>query len=177
MGYSLDNEEYNPSGDSWTGKTNVIQAKTTRGWAAISKCYEAYGYGGTSVKDCHEYDPSGDSWAGKTDGPTPVRGRHSVFGINDIGYVVSGQDDFSSPANQLGVDAFDASGDSWTSKTDLSDHQYDGYGMAVGGLGYNQTGTGDTLKNEQYTPSSDSWSTKADLPSPSRKMGGCANLG
>jgi N-acetylneuraminic acid mutarotase len=166
----------NATEDSWTTLEPMPTARSGLGVAVVDgKIYAIGGYNGSYLRTNEMYDPETDTWTTKTSMPTP---RHS-FGIavyqNKI-YVIGGT---IGPGIAVGeslltgaTEVYDPITDTWETKTSMptprqgleanvvSDKIY-----LIGGVRY----VGGFLhqefdENEVYDPATDSWTTKAPLP-------------
>ena len=131
------------------------------------------------------YDPVTGTWAARANMPT-ARG---LFGTSAVGgkiYAIGGT---TRGRDKLAVvEAYDTATDTWTRKADmptprnaLSTAVVDGKIYAIGGWGYDRpeggwesidpTATGqDFSKVEVYDPETDTWATRADMPTPRSHM-------
>ena len=131
------------------------------------------------------YDPATGTWAARANMPT-ARG---LFGASAVGgriYAVGGT---TIGLDKLAVvEAYDTVTDTWTRKADmptprnaLSTAVVDGKVYAIGGWGYDRpeggwesidrTATGKDFSTvEAYDPKTDTWATRADMPTPRSHM-------
>jgi N-acetylneuraminic acid mutarotase len=96
-------EEYDPTADTWTTRTNMPTKRHGLGVVAASngRIY-AIGGGDRIIFDTYslsieyqaveEYDPAADTWVGRTDMPTARRGLGVVAAISDKIYAIGGVD-------------------------------------------------------------------------------------
>lgn len=143
------------------------------------------GYGGVSsfseLRDNDGYFTGSDTWQSFTDLPSPGRQAHGGAVLNGLGYAIAGQ---SHTGERADNDEYDPTADAWTARTDLtaptrlfisavgasnSVYAFGGFHQAGGPNGYL-----DYVQNDGYSPASDSWSSKADMPAPSRRAGSSA---
>jgi len=110
-----------------------------------------------------------DSWTSKTDGPTPGRFYHGAGTVEGVAYVFGGT---SNVAYLSDNESYVLSTDTFTAKTAMTANRWymasfantsDVYSVA----GYNSSVT-QTRTTYQYNPAGNSWSTKTDVPTPSR---------
>jgi hypothetical protein len=119
----------------------------------------------TYLVDNDEYDP--DTWTSKADLPLPARHRHAGTTILSKAYAIDGDAGY-----YLG-DNDEYQSDAWTSR---ADDPYGGskrYAVAITlyDEGYRIGGyTGSYLRrNDKYTPPTDTWSVKTQMPTPTRE--------
>lgn len=154
--------EYSQTGDSWTSKAVLADGKAEFGCSNINN--KAYIYCGNTgageSKTCSEYDATTNGFTNKTDAPDPTRYQNCACTINLKGYVYAG----NSPA-MSDNDEYDATGNSWASKTSLSLSRYnhtanatETKGYCFGGVSNFSTTTGKTPV--EYDPVGNSWSSK-----------------
>jgi N-acetylneuraminic acid mutarotase len=131
------------------------------------------------------YDPATSTWAARAFVPT----ARALFGTSAVGgtiYVVGGTT--RGRDKRAVVEAYDTVTDTWTRKADmptprnaLSTAVVDGKVYAIGGWGYDRpeggwesidrTKTGQDFSNvEVYDPKTDTWATRADMPTPRSHM-------
>ena len=114
-------------------------------------------------------------WTAKALMPTP----RLYFGIGAIGnhiYVVGGAN--SALGRYATLERYTPATDTWVTKTPMSLPR-DGLGVgvingilyAVGGKSYSSMGSGVTGRLEAYDPATDTWTTKAPMPTPRRGLG------
>jgi N-acetylneuraminic acid mutarotase len=130
------------------------------------------------VASVQVYDPATGTWAARADMPSP----RALFGASAVGgtiYVVGGT---VRGLDKLAlVEAYDTATDTWTRKADmptprnaLSTAVVDGKVYAIGGWGFDRpeagleaslkAGGGDFSTVEVYDPATDTWATRADMP-------------
>jgi N-acetylneuraminic acid mutarotase len=115
-----------------------------------------------------EYDPATDTWTRKADMPTP-RGCTSATVANDKIYVIGG-DARENPIISI-VEVYDPSTDTWAEQTELPSQRYwfstcvlDGIIYVIGGNKGSLAGYTHLKTVEAYDPNTDTWTTKADMP-------------
>jgi N-acetylneuraminic acid mutarotase len=160
----------NATEDSWTTLEPIPTARRELGVAVVDgKIYAIGGYNGSYLSNNEMYDPDTDTWTTKAPLPTPRR----KFGIavyqNKI-YVIGGN-----PANGsfTGINqVYDPLTDTWENRTPMptprhglcanvvNDKIYLIGGVAA--LGYADYGV--SFKNEVYDRQTDTWTTKAQIP-------------
>jgi N-acetylneuraminic acid mutarotase len=129
-----------------------------------------------------EYDPVTDEWMSKSDAITTGR-FSSVCVVNGKIYAFGG---VSFDGKILStVEEYDPKTDTWTKKANMPTPRYDfstsavdGKIYAIGGIGGNITNSINDLKIlsavEEYDPTADIWTKKADIPSPRAALSTCA---
>jgi len=152
--------------DSWTTKTPV--PSSVSGVAVVNGKIYAF-----ARKVTYEYNPITNAWLTKKPVPTPRSGFGIAVYENKI-YVIGGHEKTDlngvitcSPANEV----YDPLTDTWESKASiptpreqLEANVVNGKIYLIGGmLGKTNTGATSNL-NEVYDPATDSWSSKASIP-------------
>jgi N-acetylneuraminic acid mutarotase len=131
------------------------------------------------------YDPATGAWAARANMPT----QRGLFGTSAVGGTIYAIGGTTIGRDKLAVvEAYDTATDTWTRKADmptprnaLSAAVVDGKIYAIGGWGYDRpeggwesidpTATGqDFSKVEVYDPETDTWATRADMPTPRSHM-------
>jgi N-acetylneuraminic acid mutarotase len=131
------------------------------------------------------YDPATGAWAARANMPT-ARG---LFGAGAVGGTIYAIGGTTIGRDKLAVvEAYDTATDTWRRRADmptprnaLSAAVVDGKIYAIGGWGYDRpesgwesidpTATGqDFSKVEVYDPKTDTWTTRADMPTPRSHM-------
>ena len=159
-----DCEEFDPSGDSWTGKTDSsFTHEVGTGITLGIKGYVWAGDTGGTDDDCEEFDAAGNSWAG-TQATLSTRFIAAAAPIGtDTGYL------FGGAGFLVTTEEYSVSGDSWSGKADMPAPGRDRLvGMALGGKVYaltgNGTGVGSMADADEYDPVGNSWSSKTNAP-------------
>jgi len=166
-------EEYDPETDTWTRKGDMPMI--TAGAASSVVNGRIYVIGGVpnwleqAYSNVQEYDPATDTWTIKTSMPT-ARGWVSSGAVNGKIYVVGGAPvHHGAPFST--VEEYDTATDTWTKKADMptarvyaSISAVNGKIYAIGGSpGYSQWFQGLTTV-EEYDPTTDTWTKKANMP-------------
>jgi len=115
------------------------------------------------------YDPTTDTWTTKADMPT-ARFFHSTSVVNGKIYAIGGAP--YAEASVPTVEEYDPATDTWTRKADmptsrgsLSTSVVNGKIYAIGGGGGDGAGDRTDLPTvEEYDPATDTWTSKADMP-------------
>lgn len=189
-GWLQDNEEYNPSEDSWSAKTDMpsparkwhaiasIDVSTYSGTGAAERVYifgGVYdsGEGDAFMLDTEEYD--GSSWTSKTNMPSPARGYLAGSNISEKAYVYGGEAD---SGLLLDTDEY-SSTDSWANKTNMPSPARNRLAAStISSKGYVYGGeipsgeTGSPLQDtDEYDPVAGelNWTSKTDMPLPARR--------
>ena len=173
--YTEDNDQFDPTGNSWVSKQDMSRDRGSgASWADGTYGYFAYGTGTSPAplsqrKDIFRYDPTGNSWNTRTDGPLPTRALVFGFYANGKGYVGGGSD---GGVEITDLDEYNATGDSWTSKADLSDALAYLGGSNINDKGYIYYGYSALLTRvtdcDEYDPVGNSWADKTNGPAPAR---------
>jgi RNA polymerase sigma factor (sigma-70 family) len=163
-------EEYDPKTDTWTKKANVPTANTLFSISVVNgKLYAIGGWNGTALSTVEEYDPEADKWTKKTKMPT-VRDGLGTSVVNGKIYAIGGWKPMTEVPT---VEEYDPIADEWVKKADmptgrwaLSTSAVNGKIYAIGGR-VGTGGDGVPLSTvEEYDPATDTWTTKADMPTP-----------
>ena len=167
-------EQYDPSTDTWTTKANMPTAKISLCTSAVDGRIYAIGGGqsvmGAGSSTIQEYNPQSDTWTTKADMPT-ARFVLSASTVNGKIYAIGGK-----PAHAVAplstVEEYDPATDTWARKADMPTARFglstcvvNGKIYAIGGdPGWN-AGTYRALSTvEVYDPATDTWITKANMP-------------
>jgi N-acetylneuraminic acid mutarotase len=137
------------------------------------------------VLNVQVYDPATGMWAARADMPTP----RGLFGASAVGTTIYAVGGTTIGRDKLAVvEAYDTVTDTWTRKADmptprnaLSTAVVDGKVYAIGGWGYDRPEGGwesidknltgqDFSTVEAYDPKTDTWATRADMPTPRSHM-------
>jgi N-acetylneuraminic acid mutarotase len=171
-GYNISEDEvttveaYDPNTDTWTTKAPLLSA--TRGASATvgldGLIYVFGGYNTSSVYATQIYDPLLDTWSYGADMPIAQWGAGAAAALNGKIYVIGGEDD---PNATL---IYDPVADSWSSgaqmPTERLEHVVvlgpDALIYAIGGMNYSDVLM---LDVDAYNPDTDTWMTRAPLPS------------
>ena len=166
-------EEYDPIQNIWTEKAKIPTERLNSSISVVNgKIYVIGGYDDNGlVSGVDEYDPATDIWTKKADMLTPRRGLSTCV-VNGKIYAIGGEKLSGSALSTL--EEYNPVTDKWTQKADmlasgsgLSTCVVNGkiyvIGMAeiqpVGGAGRARTA-------EEYNPDNDTWTQKADMPTP-----------
>ena len=160
-----------PAPRGWTQKADMPSPRWGFSTSVVNGKVYAIGGVGSSTK-VEAYDPATDTWTQKAG---MQRGRN-LFGsavVDGTIYVIGGNHSTTGGSLAL-VEAYDPATDAWTPKADmptprdsLSTCVVDGKIYAIGGFAYNpDIGVGKALATvEEYDPATDTWTTKAGMPS------------
>ncbi|MBM3235253.1 hypothetical protein FJZ31_03030 [Candidatus Poribacteria bacterium] len=173
--------------DTWTRKTDMPTPRLNLSTSVVGGKIYAIGGGKDiySLQDystVEEYNPATDTWIRKADMPTP-RGAHSASVVDGKVYVIGGGGALSDGAMESFLDfpplstveVYDPATDTWAKKADmptargaLSTSVVNGRIYAIGGVTTTKpTTTISTLSTvEEYDPTTDTWTKKADIPIP-----------
>jgi hypothetical protein len=143
--------------------------------------YAVYFYGatgtGAAIRDTDKYEV--DAWTSKTDAPAAARSYAGAASIEAIAYIMGGG---SSTAILDENISYVQSTDVFTTKAVMTEARTFLYGVAVNGkayaiAGYEVTFTTKVKTVYQYTPGTDTWATKTNIPDPARTEGAAASVG
>jgi len=126
---------------------------------------------GAYLSTVEEYDPSTDTWTKKADMPT-ARSGHSASVVNGKIYVIGGEP--RAQASVSTVEEYDPAMDTWTRKADMPTKRtflctcaVDGEIYAIGGVTAGVPGADRNPSTvEVYDPATDTWTRRADIPTP-----------
>jgi N-acetylneuraminic acid mutarotase len=176
-------EAYNPLTDTWTRKSNMPMGRGAGTTSVVNgKIYYMGGrlnFNGANISSVIEYDPVTDTWATKPNRmPTPRTWLSSSV-VNGKIYTFGGAQTYQG-APLFTVEEYDPATDTWTTKSEMptarasvSTNAVNGRIYAIGGTpGYNQWNQGLTTV-EEYDPSTDTWATKTDMPTPRTYFSTC----
>lgn len=175
-------EAYDPVTNTWTARAPLPQPRGLFGIGVINGII--YAVGGTGSpgsgvdRSVAAYDPLTDTWTGRAPLPTP-RYDLSVAVVNGILYAIGGSlfDPSCSCVRQVGtVEAYDPATDTWTARAPMPTARssfgaatLNGVIYAVGGADWREAlglGLSWISATEAYDPATDSWTTRAPIPTP-----------
>ena len=171
-------ERYDPVRDTWIPLKNMPQPMT--GAAAVALGGTIYLAGTSDYRSrLFAYDPATDTWTEKTPMPTE-RGRLGVAVVDGVLYAIGGTT--SSPVTNYGVvEAYDPTRDWWTPRAGMPTARYglgvavvNGVIYAVGGFAIQDNVAKWLSTVEAYDPVSDSWTTRAPMPTGRSELGAAA---
>jgi N-acetylneuraminic acid mutarotase len=165
------NQEAPLSLGKWTNEAPLLKPQIAFGAGVINGILYAagglshFGYNESTVE---AYDPVTNTWTIKRSMPT-ARSELAAGVINGILYAVGGDDDNGNILST--VEAYDPSTDTWTTKAPMPTARVglaggiiNGKFYAVGGVSSMCGSTELCNTVEAYDPSSDTWTTKAPMP-------------
>ncbi len=175
-------EELDLHQNHWTRKTDMPTARHGLGVSAAGgKVYAIGGWRGVDLplSRVEEYDPQSNQWRARADMPT-ARWLLGTCELNGRIYALGGagpQDPGTFPVALATLEVYDPATDSWstcapmpTPRLGLSVSAVGGKLYAIGGLVAappRSEQTSITLGTvEEYDPATDTWATKADMPTP-----------
>jgi N-acetylneuraminic acid mutarotase len=183
-------EVYDPATDTWTRKTDMPTARACAAVGVVNGkiCVAGgvIGYAATTSA-MEEYDPATDTWTKKADMPTS-RCFFSASVVNGKIYAVGGWTEIPHRRVLSTVEEYDPVSDTWTAKADmprprgvLSTSVVDGKIYAIGGVVCSEDGSCEhpiaafaVSTVEEYDPATDTWTTKAEMPTARKAPGTCA---
>jgi len=167
-------EVYNPKTSTWTTKAPMPTPRYLLGAAVLAgTLYVVGGLDSTNfVTDVVEaYDPKTNTWAVRASLPTPRAGL-SVAVVDGILYAIGGVEIGFNNTNFNVVEAYDPNSNVWVTRTPMPTARccmavgvISGFIYVAGGtrsIGHGGTETPGAL--EVYNPRTDTWSTKASMP-------------
>ena len=170
------NEEYDPATNSWTTKASMPTARSLLAAAAVNNRIYAIGgfYYDPETAEFHyslqaneEYDPATNTWAARASMPTGRSGLAAAV-ANDKIYAVGGN---SSGDLLVSHERYEPATDTWTARASLPTPR-DLLSLAAAGSKLHAIGGTQniwpavygTSTNEEYDTATDSWTTKANMP-------------
>ncbi|MHC4558224.1 MAG: Kelch repeat-containing protein [Planctomycetota bacterium] len=176
-------EAYNPLTDTWTRKANLPMITAGAAGSAVNgRIYVMGGVPslwGAPYSSVEEYDATTDTWTAKADMPT-ARGWVSSSVVNGKIYAIGGASGYQGTPHST-VEEYDPATDTWTRKADmptaracLCTSAVNGKIYAIGGCpGFNEWSQSLSTV-EEYNPATDTWTRKADMPTPRTYISTCA---
>lgn len=174
-------EVYNPGTNTWATKANMLTPRTSLA-TVLANNGKIYAIGGSDgnnpVGTVEEYDPNTDTWTSRANLPSPRAALGASLGSDGKIYVVGGISLSESQTNT--VYAYDPDTDTWTTRASMpTPRSYlavtaDSAGKiyAIGGIDFSgQYCSGRCVAVEAYDPDTDTWTTKANLPSGISQVG------
>ncbi len=162
-------------GDTWARKVDMLTPRVSPSASAVGgKIYVIGGArkGGTlsKVEAC---DTATDTWTEKSDMPTP-RWHLRASVVNGKIYAIGGWLAINPLVPTAAVEEYEPVTDTWTKKADmptaridLSTSAVNGKIYAIGGAAPRGDGGFNHLSTvEEYNPVTDTWTKKADMPTP-----------
>lgn len=162
-------EAYDPVTNTWTTKAAMPTPRNMLGVGVVNGIlYAVGGYWGGPLATVQAYDPATNTWTNKASMPA-ARYALAVGVVNGILYAVGGVYGNSAMAD---VWAYDPVTNMWTSKAAMPTARYghavgvvNGILYAVGGCsGSGFCGVGPLTTVEAYDPATNTWTTKASMP-------------
>ncbi|HLA80106.1 MAG TPA: kelch repeat-containing protein [Thermoleophilia bacterium] len=167
-------DAYNPTSNTWTGKAPMSTGRYYLAAAQVNGMLYAVGgagLAGSYLPTSEAYDPTLNVWTTKAPMPTPRQAPAAAM-VDGILYVVGGFNDagFTLPT----VEAYNPVTDTWTTKAPMPTPRL-ALALAVvnraiyalGGLFDAPPTTRLFLQTvEAYDPLTDTWTTKAQMPTP-----------
>ena len=164
--------------NTWVSKAPMHVARSDLGVAVVNgKIYAIGGHAEDGYLGTNEeYDPATDTWTYKKPMPTP-RGRFGIAVYKNKIYCIGGDvagGYFSNDSITVVNEVYDPATDTWETKTPIPTlrrgvgaNVVNGKIYLIGGIvPYDPSSTGFShlSLNEVYDPETDSWSTRAEMP-------------
>jgi len=165
--------------DTWTQKDHMPTARYIAGSAVVDG--KIYVIGGAPVQfgttaAVEEYDPVTDTWTRRADMPTARQGVRATA-VDGIIYAIGG---WGVGRIRSTVEAYDLATDTWDTKADMPTARslsaiavVDGIIYVIGGYGSKAGGILIFSAVEAYDPATDTWTTKADMPTARQNLAAC----
>lgn len=180
--------EWDQATDVWTQKAAAKATWLASGFSIGNKGYVVGGDIGCQpfisgpcfegTNSLREYDPASNTWSNKASvGGNVMREQAVAFSIGNLGYVTTGTDKYTCPANgNISMNdmwQYNPTTDSWTQMANLpANARYGATGFTIGTKGYVLTGMdsnnmfyADFWEWEQTT---NTWTAKANFPGTAR---------
>ena len=165
--------------DTWTRRADMPTGRNWLATAAVNgKIYAIGGFGRTAgastvLSTVEAYAPVTDTWTPKADMPT-ARDSLSTIAIGGKIYAIGGVPDPRRLTVLSTVEVYDPTTDSWGTKADMPTRRFspataavEGKIYVIGGVDFLETGRPKDLSAvEVYSPRTDTWERKADMPTP-----------
>ena len=163
-------EEYDPSLDTWTKKSDMPTPRLCHHAAVVDgKIYVIGGANASApqvehIRTVEVYDPATDTWSQKGDMPSSRASGYSTVVDGKI-YLIGG---YEGPQR---VEEYDPSTDSWKTKSEmpsarrsLTTSALDGKIYAIGGYVPDVPGHAGVATVEVYDPATDTWTSAPSMP-------------
>ncbi len=167
-------EEYNPSSDTWVDKAPMPTARHSFGCAQATngRIYAMGGWNGWFLSNNEEYDPATDTWTTKAPLWTAMHNVSVVAADNGLVYAIGGTNTYGVYHGLTRVDAYNPADNTWTTVAPMPTGRWaaagvlasDGNIYVIGGRAETATYTTPFNTVEAYNPATDTWTTKAPLP-------------
>jgi N-acetylneuraminic acid mutarotase len=168
---------YDPATDSWTARASLPSPRANSGTAVGTngKIYTIGGWAPGTAASTFEYDPTLNAWTAKANMPTARYHLAAVGAANGMVYAIGGAAVNFSPFPCVAVvEQYDPATDVWSTKAPMPTARCliglasasNGRIYAVGGT----SGSGGPFAStyfaslEEYNPASDTWTSKAPMP-------------
>ena len=167
-------EAYDPLTNTWASKANMPMGRGGGTSSVVNgRIYYMGGrlsYNGANISSVIEYDATTNTWATKANMMLTPRTWVSSSVVNGKIYAIGGALTYQG-APLSTVEEYDPATDTWTTKADMptsrasvSTNAVNGKIYAIGGTsGYSQWNQGLSTV-EEYDPTTDTWTKKADMP-------------
>ncbi|MFC1603950.1 kelch repeat-containing protein [Planctomycetota bacterium] len=176
-------EAYDPLTDTWTKKADMPRVSGGAASGVVNGRIYIMGGGdrlwGPTYSSVIEYYARTDTWTPKADMPM-ARGWVSGSVVNGKIYVIGGASRYQDTALST-VEEYDPVTDTWARKADmptarvcLSTSAVNGKIYAIGGCPGSSQWYRALSTVEEYDPATDTWTTKADMPTPRTYISTCA---
>jgi len=170
-------EVYDTVTDSWTAVTSIPNARHHIATASTGgKFYASGGMTGQFSSEwkerdyLHEYDPDTNVWTELASMPT-ARGEHLAVAFGGKIYFIGGRFDLGRDSNANEV--YDPATDSWDTRASMPTARrsfavavLDSLIYVIGGRHLDGPSLSDLATVEAYSPDSDTWYSRAELPFP-----------
>jgi N-acetylneuraminic acid mutarotase len=168
--------------ETWTGKADMPTARFSLTTSVVDGRIYAIGGGktpyGAYLSTVEEYDPATDTWTTKADMPT-ARSGHAASVVNGKIYIIGGSP--SAETSIATVEVYDPVTDTWAAKaampikrTFLCSCAVDGKIYVFGGVTAGVPGaTWNPLALDVYDPTSNTWETRGNIPTPRGLASAC----
>lgn len=159
-------DEYSPTADSWTARTDNSSGQLTLSVLPTAGSLYQLRDVGFANSGQSAWEQAGDSWSTLTSPPGAVDLRACASATDGTdGYYFGGGG--TNPSNaEADTSIYDVSGDSWSAGTDMPRKRMTGTAFSDGSSAFVMGGRGAAANetNDIYDFAGDSWSTGTDLP-------------
>ena len=175
-------EAYDPVANAWTAMAPLPAPQVQVAVGVVNNTlYAVGGSDGTLISGeghflgtVEAYDPTSNTWNSRAPMPTPRR-AHAIGVVNGVLYAVGG---LANGSFVNTVEAYDPTTDRWTTKAPMPTPRAHSAVGVVNGILYVVGGclTGPCSQQalgtvEAYDPTSNTWTTKAPMPTPRAALG------
>jgi len=174
---------YDPGANEWSATTSLPAARGALAAVALDGRIHAVGGSGPSgsVTTHYVYDPASLEWSERMSFPGNGRNHLAAVALDGALYVAGGRFDGGGQTNSAALDRYDPAANEWTSlapmptaRSGLGAAVLDGKIIVLGGEVNPAHPNRVFPQVELYDPSTDRWTSLADMPVPRHGIGAVA---